>query len=95
MASRIRRTRASVHTDQGGEFDAKLMKQMWELYKVKKSRTTPYHPEGNAQVERYNQTMAAMLCTLSDDYKDWDMKIPLARGLLARTTLARTTAYSV
>ena len=35
-----------VHTDQGGEFEAKLMKQMWELYKVKKSRTTPYHPEG-------------------------------------------------
>ena len=26
-----------VHTDQGSEFDAKWMKQVWELYKVKKA----------------------------------------------------------
>ena len=82
-----------VHTDQGGEFDAKLMKQMWELYKVKKSRTTPYHPEGNAQVERYNQTIAAMLCTLSDDYKDWDMKIPLAVSSY-NATINATTGFT-
>ena len=67
-----------IHTDQGGEFESFLMRDLLKLYGVNKSRTTPYHPEGNAQVERYNQTIATMLSVLSTDYRDWDLKIPLA-----------------
>ena len=80
-----------IHTDQGGEFESHLMKDLWALYGINKSRTTPYHPEGNAQVERYNQTIAAMLSVLSTDYQDWDLKIPLAVSSYNGTIHATTS----
>ena len=67
-----------LHTDQGTPFEAKLMQQVCQLYNIKKTRSIPYHPQGNAQVERYNQTVAAMLSALTKDYRDWDMKVPIA-----------------
>ena len=39
---------------------------------VKKLHTTPYHPQGNGQCERFNSTLCNMLGTLSEEEKsDW------------------------
>ena len=56
-----------LHTDQGTPFEARLMQQVCKLYDIKKTRSSPYHPQGNAQVERYNQTVARMLSMLQTD----------------------------
>ena len=59
-------------SDQGRNFESELIKDLCRLAKVKKVRTTPYHPMTNGQCERFNQTLCDMLGTLETEEKaDW------------------------
>ena len=46
-----------VHSDQGASFMSKDLKAYLSQKGVATSRTTPYHPIGNGQVERFNATV--------------------------------------
>jgi hypothetical protein len=51
----------TIHTDQGKNFDSALIKEICELLGIKKTRTTPYHPQSDGLVERFNRTLVGML----------------------------------
>ena len=58
--------------DQGSQFEGKLFKKLMKEADVRKIRTTPYHPEGNAHCERFNHTLLNMLGTMPPDVKgEW------------------------
>ena len=54
------------------------MDDLCRLWGVQKSRTSPYHPEGNGVVERGNKDLGNSLRSLilARDERDWDLLLP-------------------
>ena len=66
-----------IHTDQGRNFESKLMAEVCELLDIKKTRTTAYHPQSDGMVERFNQTLEAQLSKFADhNQRDLDQHPP-------------------
>ena len=55
----------------------KILRELCALYDVKKTRTTPYHPEGNAQAEHFNRTMFGLIRSMDEcDRHKWPAMLP-------------------
>lgn len=67
---------ARIHSDQGRDFESRLVKELLKVMGIKKSRTTPYHPQGDPQPERFNRTLLNMLGTLDPGQKSrWSQHV--------------------
>lgn len=85
---------AYVHTDRGTSFMSEDLKEFLNQKGVATSRTTPYNPRGNGQVERYNaiiwNTVRLALKNKDLDISQWEVVLPDAlhsiRSLLCTST---------
>ena len=83
-----------IHSDQGKNFESKLFRSICDLLQIHKSRTTPYRPQANGQVERYNRTlMDAVRCYIDKSPNEWDEYLQQLSGAL-RSSLNRSTGYT-
>ena len=82
-------------TDQGRNFESKLIKEVCELLEIKKTRTSPYHPQSDGMVERFNRTLEAMLSKyVSDNQRDWDVHLPLVM-MAYRSSVHEATTFTL
>ena len=80
-----------LHTDQGRNFESALLKEVCQLLGVVKTRTTPYHPQSDGLVERFNRTLLNLLSmAASENERDWDLHIPMVM-MAYRTSVQEST----
>ena len=66
-----------ILTDQGKNFMSSLLEEIYCLLHTKRIRTTPYHPQTDGVVERFNGTLKGMLRKfVSWNQKDLDQYLP-------------------
>ena len=84
----------SLHSDQGANVDGAVFKGLCDLIDAAKTRTTPYHPQGDGQVERLNKSLVKILCKLiSDHRRDWADFVPKA-VLAYNTSVHESTGFT-
>ena len=63
--------------DQGSNFTSQLLGKVYRLLYIKPIRMSPYHPQTDGRVERFNQTLKTMLRkTAKEERKNWDKLLP-------------------
>lgn len=66
-----------IHTDQGREFESELFSVLCKKLGIEKTRTTPYRPQSDGLVERFNRTLQQMLTSYANDNRNnWDENLP-------------------
>jgi hypothetical protein len=82
---------SEVLTDQGTNFMLKLLSEVYRLLSVKVIRTSPYHPQTDGLIERFNQTLKAMLQKVgNNEGRDWDRWLPYVLFAYREVTQALT-----
>ena len=83
-----------IHSDQGRNFESQLFQEMCRVLEIKKTRSTPYRPQSNGLIERFNRTLGKMVRSFVDSNKqDWDVHIPLLTAAY-RSTVHPSTGFT-
>ena len=84
-------------TDNGKNLNGKMIKQLWQKFKIEHQNSVPYRLQMNSAVEVANKNIKKILEKMTDTNKDWHEFLPFA--LCAYRTSIRTsmgaTSYSL
>ena len=83
-----------IRSDMGKNVDRNLIRAVCDLLEITKTRTTPYRPRSNGQVERYNRLLLQMIrCHIQGSSHNWDVSLQqLAAAIRAMPN--RSTGFS-
>ena len=83
-----------LHSGQSHNFENKMFKEMCDLFKIAKTRATPYQPIANGQVERINQTiLQILLCFIRGQQEDWHLHLATV-GMAIKSTVNRQAGFT-
>ena len=83
-----------LHTDQGSNFCSELLLEVCKSFGIEKTRTSPYHPQGNGMVERHNRVVADVISKYcANNPSSWDQMIPYL-NFVYNTTVHKTTGQT-
>ena len=83
-----------IHMDQAANFEGKLFAELCRLLEIHKTRTTPWHPQSDGMIERFNRTLETMLRQVTEeDQKNWDQYLSLL-SMAYRSSVNTTTGQT-
>lgn len=84
----------TIHTDQGRNFESTLFRELCHLLNIHKTRTSPYHPQSNGMIERFNRTLLSMLSHfVEDNQSNWDILLPYVM-MAYRSSVHASTGFT-
>lgn len=87
-------TPVTLHSDQGKQFESKIVKELNEAFGIRKTRTSPYHPQSDGQVERFNRTLKDMISKhVSESGNEWDDHLKQL-ALAYNTSIHESTGFT-
>ena len=79
-------TPTTLLSDQGTNFESKLLAALCRLLEIRKLRTVPNNPKCNGMVERMNRTIIRMIkCFLKGEQDQWDRHLGCLAGAYRQT----------
>ncbi|XP_057291219.1 uncharacterized protein K02A2.6-like [Hydractinia symbiolongicarpus] len=78
-----------IRSDNGPQFTSAEIEQYFKERNIHHERSSPYNPQGNGEVERFNRTLSKVIKCAITEQKDW--KKELDHFLL----MYRTTPHSI
>ena len=83
-----------LHSYQGRQFESELIRSICSILQIRKTGTTPYHPQGDGLVERFNRTLLNMLATtVKENPTSWEDHIRKV-CFAYNSSIHPTTGYS-
>ncbi|KAL0128587.1 hypothetical protein PUN28_003742 [Cardiocondyla obscurior] len=68
----------AILTDQGRNFISDLIKKVAKIFRIRKFRTTAFHPQSNGSLERSHHALGEYLKQYANKQKEWDKWVGLA-----------------
>src|SRR5688572_17352780 len=86
-----------LQSDRGTHFMNQVIKELTEKFRIKHSLSSPYHPQSNGLVERFNRSLCQGLAKVAETIHDWDKYIQpvLFAYRVRRLRITRRSPYEI